>query len=186
VFEEPRDAVNTLGNELAPRALPLSPKAREAWIAFHNEIESDVIGGARSDELRDVAGKAAEQAARIAAVLTIVDNPIAKAIGVDALTGGCELARWYLGEARRLIGEYFIPQEVADAEALLKWIHANGHEKVGAGLLQKSGPRSVRSKERLYPAIEALINAGTIEPDKTTGKARAWTIVQPSSSKGTR
>ena len=54
------------------------------------------------EHLRDVAGKAAENAARIAAVLTLVDKPDASTIEAQAMTAGCELMTWYVGEAPAL------------------------------------------------------------------------------------
>ena len=65
--------------------------------------------GRRFAELQDVAGKAAEQAGRIAGVLAIVDEPDAKDISADAMGRACILMRWYLGEAARLADEHFVP-----------------------------------------------------------------------------
>jgi hypothetical protein len=59
--------------------------------------------------LRDVAGKAAENAARIAAVLTIVERPDALTIEAEAMAAACELMTWYLAEALRLSGAHRSP-----------------------------------------------------------------------------
>ena len=77
IFEIPQPAANAIGNELTPRELPLSIEARELWIAFHDEIERDMGKGGRFAEMQDVGSKSAEQAARIAGVLAIVDDPFA-------------------------------------------------------------------------------------------------------------
>jgi Protein of unknown function (DUF3987) len=73
--------------------------------------------------LRDVAGKAAEQAGRIAGVLQIVDDVSARAVEADAMTRACELATWYLNEAARLASESLVPPVVRDAQTLLAWLH---------------------------------------------------------------
>ena len=58
------------------------------------------------ENLRDVGSKAAENAARIAGVLTIIENPEATTIDGEAMTSGCELAAWYVDEAFRLSDAY--------------------------------------------------------------------------------
>ena len=56
-------------NELDPPLLALSDEAREALSAFHLETEKAQIPGGRFDGVRPFASKAAEHAARLAAVL---------------------------------------------------------------------------------------------------------------------
>lgn len=179
IFEIPQPAENTIGNELTPRELPLSPEARELWIAFHDEVERDMGKGGRFAEMQDVGSKSAEQAARIAGVLAIVDDPFAAEIGECAMARGCKLMHWYLGEALRLADAYLIPREVADAQTVLDWTRGRGLRQVDAATIQKSGPGPVRRKDRFDPAIEALLASGWFKPDeKANGKARRW-IVTP-------
>ena len=177
--EIPQPAANAQGNELTPRALALSPEAREVWIEFYNDVERDMGRGKRFAEMQDVASKAAEQAGRIAGVLAIVDDPDAKDIGADAMGRACILMHWYLSEALRLAEAYCVPQEVADAEAILDWTRGRGLRQVDAATIQKSGPGPVRRKDRFDPAIEALLASGWFKPDeKATGKAKRWVVTQ--------
>jgi Protein of unknown function (DUF3987) len=177
VFEVPPITLNGAGNELAPRSLPMSPEARALWISSYNSIERDTAAGSRLDQHRDVAAKSAEPAARIAAVLTIVDDPYAKSIPADAMTRACRLANWYLDESLRLAELYLVPQEAADAQKLLAWLHARGIRQISAATLHSRGPGPLRVKERLDPAITELEAAGSLmaDPD-ATGKARAWRV----------
>ena len=71
----------------------MSPGARELWIEFHNTVEKAMRPDGSLARLLDVAGKAAEQAGRIAGVLQIIDHVGASAIGADAMTRACELGR---------------------------------------------------------------------------------------------
>jgi Protein of unknown function (DUF3987) len=179
MFEEPQLATNPQGNELTPRPLGLSPGARVLWIAFHDAIERDMSGDGRFAELQDVGSKGAEQAARIAGVLAMVDDPRADIISDDAMARGCALMSWHLAEAVRLADEYLIPQDFADAQAILNWVHARGLRIVDAATLQKSGPGPVRHKERFDPAIKALVAAGWFNPDPTAArKTRRWIVAQ--------
>lgn len=50
---------------LEPQMLTLSPDARQAWIAFHDAIEAQLADGCELAEVRDVASKTADNAARL-------------------------------------------------------------------------------------------------------------------------
>jgi hypothetical protein len=52
--------------------------------------------------MRDFAAKSAEHAARIAGVLTLVEDLKANEIGLEAMACAIPLADWYVSEARRL------------------------------------------------------------------------------------
>jgi len=83
LLEMPAPASNTAGNELTPRALELCPDARKAWIGFHDAVETAMRPDGRLAMLRDVAGKAAEQAARIAGVLETIEDASALSISAE-------------------------------------------------------------------------------------------------------
>jgi len=177
LFEAPALSANAAGNELTPRALELSPDARAAWITFHDAVEAAMRPDGPLAMLRDVAAKAAEQAARIAGVLTMVEDVNAASIDADAMIRACELADWYLQEAARLAGESNIPPAVRDAQILLDWLHGRGFENVTAATLQKMGPGSIRRKTELDPAIEVLEQHGWLRPVDVS--RRAWCIERP-------
>ena len=67
-------SANSQGNELTPTPLGFSYPANAAWRVFHDEIERQMASGGAFEHLRDVAGKAAENVARLAGVLTIVEH----------------------------------------------------------------------------------------------------------------
>ena len=174
IFETPTLASNTAGNELTPKALEMSPEARELWIEFHDAVEKSMRPDGPLAALRDVAGKAAEQAGRIAGVLQIVADPGVSAIGTDAMTRACELATWYLNEAARLAREAHVPPKVRDAQTLLAWLHARRMTTVTAADLQKYGPSPLRIKARLDPAIQVLEAHACLVP--TDASRRAWRV----------
>ena len=175
IFEVKAPSANDLGNELTPRRLEFSPDGRALWIEFHDDVERDQKADGRLVVLRDVASKAAEQAARIAGVLTVVDDRFASAITPAAMSRGCNLMRWYLDEALRLAEEIRIPQDISDAQTLLDWFAARSMRQVAAVDIQKRGPGPLRRKERMDPAIAVLVEKGWLVPDKTS--RRAWSIV---------
>jgi Protein of unknown function (DUF3987) len=86
----------------APRALPISAAAAEVWREFYNQIEGQCGAEKSLMALAIFAAKAAEHAARIAGVITIVEDLHAREIGRDAMEGAVGLAEWYVCEALRL------------------------------------------------------------------------------------
>jgi hypothetical protein len=156
--------------------LDLSPEGRELWIEFHDAIETQMGPDGALAGLRDVAGKAAEQAGRIAGVLQIVDDAMASTIEADAMARACELADWHLREAARLAIEAQMSREMRDAQILLDWLRRSGLETVTAATMQKSGPGPLRVKARLDPALNALEEHGWLIPADVS--RRAWRIVR--------
>lgn len=84
-------------NELEPRALPLSEEAGEAWKTFYNHVETQCGPKNPLGPIGDIAAKMAEHAARIAGVITIIEDLYAKEIGIrgdEQRAGACRLVSW--------------------------------------------------------------------------------------------
>ena len=66
----------TVGNnmELQPPELPLSFEARQEWIRFHDDVERELGQGGEFHDTKDLAAKSAENAARMAAVMHVIEN----------------------------------------------------------------------------------------------------------------
>jgi hypothetical protein len=179
IFELPIAAANAAGNELTPRALDLSAEAREAWTKFHDDVEAGMATKQAFADLRDVAGKAAEQAARIAGVLTIVDDLHATTIDGNAMLRACDLVGWYLNEAVRIASDVKSAPTLQDADLLKQWIIGRGLQHVTATILQKDGPGRLRRKDKLDPAIDALEADGWLIPDGASRRAWRLATAQP-------
>ena len=157
---------------LAPQTLTLSPEAKTAWIAYHDEIEGMLGKGKELYAVRDVASKSADNAVRIAALFHIFDGgqgPISK----DIFDGAARISAWYLNESLRFFGELALPPEVADAVRLDRWLveHCQReHEgSVSTREAQRTGP--VRDKDRLESALSYLGELDRVEVVKD-GKKR--------------
>jgi len=61
-----QDAPITEDGALQPAMLTLSPEAKAAWVAFHDAVESELATGGELFDIRDVASKTADNAARLA------------------------------------------------------------------------------------------------------------------------
>lgn len=109
---------------LQPRELKLSAGAAAAWIDYANEIEREQRPEGVFKPVQAWASKSAEQALRLAGVLTMIEDHAAVEVPAEAMERALELAAWYLGEALRLVGTASTPKPVRDAELLLGWIRA--------------------------------------------------------------
>jgi hypothetical protein len=72
-------------NERAPKDLPMSADAAALWRGFYDHVEGQCGAESPLAPIRDFAAKAAEHVARIAGVLTIVEDLQAREVGVEAM-----------------------------------------------------------------------------------------------------
>jgi putative DNA primase/helicase len=101
---------------LTPAMLTLSPDAKAAWVQFHNAIESELSTGRELYDVRDVASKTADNAARLAALFHTFNGSIG-AIDIEAMESAARVTAWHLTEARRFLGELAMPAELANRRA---------------------------------------------------------------------
>ena len=67
---------------LTPPLLPLTPEAKAAWVEYHDSIERELSTGGDLYDVRDVASKSADNAARLAALFQMYMGA-GGAIGLD-------------------------------------------------------------------------------------------------------
>ena len=138
--------------------LPLTPEAKAAWVEYHNAIESELASGGELYDVRDVASKSADNAARLAALFQMFEGA-GGAIGADAFEGASRITAWHLSEARRFFGELALPAELADAARLDSWLiehcRASRTHMVGKNHVRQHGP--LRDGARLDTAIRELV-----------------------------
>lgn len=97
------------------------------------------MGGA-FEECRAFASKAAEHAARIAAVLTIFVDPEAITVDGETMVDAFTLATFYANEAVRLHAAAVVPVHVADAEQMRRWLlNAWTKEYISAAVAARPG-----------------------------------------------
>jgi len=142
---------------LTPPMMPLSPEAKAAWIEYHDAIESELASGGELYDVRDVASKSADNAARLATLFQIFEGG-GGAIGADAFERASCITAWHLSEARRFFGELALPVELANASRLDKWLieHCQRERtlEVGKRYVRQHGP--LRDGASLDAAIHEL------------------------------
>lgn len=142
---------------LTPAMLSLSPEAKRAWVEYHDAIELELASGGELYDVRDVASKSADNAARLAALFQMFEHGTG-AVSVDCFESASRITAWHLSEARRFFGELALPPELADAARLDSWLieycQRERVETVNKRYLRQHGP--VRDGARLDSAIMDL------------------------------
>jgi len=149
---------------LNPPILSLTEDAKVAWIDFHDAIEIKLSDGGELREIRDVASKAADNAARMAALFQLFEGS-SSAVGIDAFESASLIVAWHLNEARRFFGELALPVELADAARLDSWLIEYCKREqthfVGKNHTRQHGP--LRSGVALDSAIRELSDLDRIQ-----------------------
>ena len=149
---------------ITPAVLDLSPQSRAAWIRFHDEVERElgVRGALRG--VRDVAAKAAENAARLAALSHVLEHGANGTIASEAIRAAVSIVDWHLNEARGLLADLDTPPSLAAAIRLDAWLRneaqANDTDRVPTKRIYQYGPNCVRDSRDLRAALAILAERG--------------------------
>lgn len=169
--------------ELEPRTLHLSEEARTLLVEFYDTIEAQQAPDGDLQNITSHASKAAEQAARIAGVLTLWTDLDAKEVSGEAMANGIELAQFYLSEARRLTDAAVISKEIDDAETLRVWILEKWpHPEIMTRDVVRLGPGRLRESPKARECLQLLQQHGWLKElqagTRVRGRARmeAWRI----------
>lgn len=156
--EVPRDD----NGRLQPKPLELSPPAKALWIAYHDSVEMKLGTAGDLYDVKDVAAKSADNAARIAALFQYFASDDIDPIDSDSVRRASETAGWYLQEGLRFLGEFALPSELAHAARLDAWLiaHCRQTEKCTVPknhVRQYVTPIWLRDKKMLDPALDELV-----------------------------
>ena len=148
---------------LSPAMLKLSPEAKAAWVTFHDAIESELSTGRELYDVRDVASKTADNAARLAALFHTFTGSIGP-IDIEAMESAARLTYWHLTEARRFLGELAMPAELANPMRLESWMldycRRERTDSVPTRDVQRCGPGGLRDKAAFKEAVTELAELG--------------------------
>jgi hypothetical protein len=165
------------------KLLKLSHKAQLLWIKFHDDIEKNVGPFGLFIDIRDGAGKMADNAARMAGLFYIYLG-LEGEVGEELMERAISICSWHLMEFKRLFGvKAEISQPGEDANNLERWLSINRSrfpiQNCGPKLfLLQHGPNQLRSKARLEPALAILIAQNKLEY-VTAGNGAIWVRLNP-------
>jgi putative DNA primase/helicase len=153
---------------LTPAMLSLAPDAKAAWVGYHDAIESELASGGELYDVRDVASKSADNAARLAALFQQFEHGMGGAVGLDSFERASRITAWHLSEARRFFGELALPAELADAARLDSWLIEHCRQErtnfVKKNYVRQHGP--LRDGARLDAAIRELAELDRLQLEK--------------------
>jgi hypothetical protein len=184
LLRRPARYLSGTSNGLDPRGLPFSQQAARSMERLVDEIERKLGDGQPYERIRGFANKIPENIARIASVITIIDNPDASQISQENLARATVLGQFYAAEALRLFEASHVPQEIVEAERLLAWLQTSWNEPLIALVpIYQRGPNSIRIATTAKRAISILEEHGWLirlegSKHKVDGKVvrEAWRI----------
>ncbi len=148
-------------NELAPRVIELSQQAAGLWRGFADHVERMIGPGGALEPVRGLANKLPEHAARLAGVLTLVDDLAATEILTTHMQAGIQLAQHYAAEALRLHETSRVSDDLIAAQKLLAWLRGPwGKPVVSLPNIYQKGPNSIRDKATAKKLVGILEEHG--------------------------
>jgi putative DNA primase/helicase len=112
-------------------------------------------------DARDVASKAAENVARLAALLHVFEHGPAGEIGRNHVDAAARIVSWHLYEAQRYFTETAPTPALVNAEKLEAWLvrrfHERGEPRIRVTTIQQFGPGAIRHREELAAALGELV-----------------------------
>ena len=175
--------------ELEPRTLELAPEARALLVGFSDAIEGAQAPGGNLAHISGTASKAAEQAARIAGVLTLWRDLQAPKVEARDMADAINLAQYYLAEASRLSSAALISAEIDKAEKLRRWLLEKWSEpEIMVREVVNRGPNPLRESPKARAALGILEKHGWLVPLEAgtvvrgAARAEAWAIVKRAAS----
>ena len=132
----------------------MSIEAKRTWIQFFNAVESGLNYQGQWAGLQDFASKAAENAARLAALFHLFEGKMGD-IGSESMEQAIAVIHWHLKETRRLFDTGNQTNELSDARTLFEWLKEKGLRQTTARDIQRLSP--LRDIERRDNAIVILI-----------------------------
>jgi len=148
--------------ELSPRELKLSDDARALLINYSNYVELEQVIDGRFSHVIGTASKSAEQAARIAAVMTLWDDINASEVSKSTMADAISVADYYLEEAARLADAAVQSNELAKVEKLRNWLLEKWQysELMPSDIVQNAPARDMRNLTFARKAISILVGSG--------------------------
>jgi putative DNA primase/helicase len=106
--------------KLICKEMRMSPEAKTVWVKFHDHIEALVGDGGIYAGISDMAGKVAENAARLATQFAFFEGHAS--ITKVTMLNACSIVEWYLNESLVLLGLKKESEEKRDAVTIESWI----------------------------------------------------------------
>ncbi|MFV9474678.1 YfjI family protein [Advenella sp. RU8] len=167
------------GHGLSFVTLELTPEAKSVWVSVYNAIESELAPLKSLADVKDVASKTGDNAARIAALFHLFETGTIGDISRENMKAACAIAMWHLSESRRLLTELQQAPEISLAAKLDAWLieqcNEQGTNCISTGhVLQRFPSSRLRKLTHLLPVLQELID---VDRASLTSEGRKKLIV---------
>lgn len=183
---------------LSRKQVSLSPEAKAVWVQYFNATEQAQQVGKGFEFVRDVAGKTADNAARIAGILHLIDNDepylIGDEISAKHAAASADIAEYYLKEGKAYFAGNDLPEETRHAQEVSDRIRAycvNRQQSTAPlddGLrwnemtlreLRRKLPANINKLKSLTPILDELTTAAHIVSVQDVGRGSKLLTINP-------
>lgn len=156
--------------------MDLSGDALEAWVALHDGIEKEIAPGGAYECIKAFASKAAEHAARIAAILALIEE--APHPTKQHVERASQIISYYLESITIYVGNTNQDEQELLAADLLSWIKLHGG-KLSANDFQKISPVSIRPAKKARGLLKRLVELGYLRITEYghSKLEKAWEVI---------
>lgn len=159
-------ALNIEHGALVPSLLSLSPAAQAVWIKIHDAIESELTPIGELAAVRDVASKAADNVARLAALFHVLRYGSSGEVSAEDVVNASKIVIWHLHEAKRFFALAQPQRELGNAEELdrflIKRCRQTGGTAVTIREVQQYATTALRERAVLDEALVELVSHGRV------------------------
>jgi hypothetical protein len=144
--------------------LALSEEALEVCIGFHDNIEAELGPGGWAADVSGFAAKGPEHACRIAAIMTLFEDPRQDTISADIMHDACQIINYHLAQYKYLCIAATNETEVAKAQGLLDWLRKNlkPGDAFATDKVLQFGPAHARQARALDRLLNILMEYGWV------------------------
>ena len=182
-------AVNDELGRLIGHGVGFDDEAQDAWIRFHDEVEENLRSDREYSMIKDVASKAAENAARLACCFHVFSKygDHLKDIDRSTMDAACSLIRWYLDEAVKFADNAEMTEETRNAQLLERWlvdkhkdaIRQKSEAPITVNTIRQKGPNALRGGKRIDDALQLLQDHGRVRVTQAFGSKTRFVTVAP-------
>ena len=147
--------------QVQPFVLELSHEAFNAWRDVYNTIEGNLNAHGEFADVRDSASNAADNVARITAVLHETEGRIGK-IEPDLIQSAAKVVLWHLSETQRMYANAQLSPTALLAGQLEAWVILQGGRYPIADILKFAPSRKLRKKAARDRTLSLLAELGRV------------------------
>lgn len=160
------------------RTLQLSEGAFAECVRFHDDVEPELARGKWAADISSFAAKAPEHACRLAALMTLYEEPGATVISEATMASACGIVKYHLQQFKYLCVAGTNEEAVGHAQKLLDWLRSNlaPGDGFATDRILQTGPVRTRNRQTMDQALAILVQHDWVArlPDGTIveGKSR--------------